>query len=185
MRFPTWGSGLQQGVEKIVSHGSLLGREEEWAVGRSVVSHPRLNLKLLTVVSSSGVWIVRMKQWLLLLDSRRHLARYRLPPVYESVCEWVDADLCCKVLWVVGKSRKALYNSPCSPFTVSKLWKMKCWRAKEVRNHCCMVYWPVQHKDEVAFAQEKQPVCTHNEPREIQLSCPLCMSCCYFPTPRI
>ena len=99
-----------------------------------------------------------------------------------SVCVsgWM-LTLRCKVLWVVGKTRKVLCNGPCSPFTFSKLWKMKCLRAKEVRNLCCIVFSPTQHKDEVAFAQEKQLICIPNEPREIQLSCPLCLSCCYFP----
>lgn len=192
MWFPTWGSGLQQGVKKILSHGLRLGREEEWVVGRSVVFDPRLlqsasqsvtalNLKLLTVVSSAGVWIVWMKQRSLLLNSRRHLTRKRLTPAYECVCVsgWM-LTLRCKVLWVVGKTRKVLCNGPCSPFTFSKLWKMTCLRAKEVRNLCCIVFSPTQHKDEVAFAQEKQLICIPNEPREIQLSCPLCLSCCYF-----
>ena len=30
--------------------------------------------------------------------------------VCECVCKWVKADLCCKVLWVVAKTRKGLYK---------------------------------------------------------------------------
>ncbi len=50
-------------------------------------------------------------------ETEETLKRSHLPLVCECVCEWVNAGLCCKVLWVVEKTRKALYKY--SPFTIS------------------------------------------------------------------
>lgn len=36
-------------------------------------------------------------------------------PLREWICEWMNSDLCCKMLWVVANTRKALYK--CSLFT--------------------------------------------------------------------
>ena len=39
-----------------------------------------------------------------------------LPSACERAYEWANADFCCKVLWVVAETRKALHNY--SPFTL-------------------------------------------------------------------
>ncbi len=108
----------------LLSHGQsqsgLITNRTEWVVYQSgsIPSSSGLHVE----VSLGKILNTKLLQlpWMCVnefLMSRLALRRdVTLPVMCECVYEWMNADLCCKVLWVVEKTRKALYKY--SPFTI-------------------------------------------------------------------
>lgn len=99
-------------VDKHVSEGSAVAQEAEWSPTNQKV----------------GGWLAAVRMSACPWAKDRTPNRTRCVNVHE----WMNAALCCKALWVVGKMRKAPYK--CSPFTMKDVWASK-------RTNCTSWYY--------------------------------------------